>query len=64
MKGISDRMIVTLSVTGLTTAAVGLMFLYYNFYLLSAVKADHERARAGQSAQDAILEGKQAPTEV
>jgi hypothetical protein len=30
------------------------MFLYYNNYLLDAVKADHRRAYGDQDAKDAI----------
>lgn len=40
------------------------MFLYYNFYLLAAVRADHEKVRGDQSAEEAIAGGRKPPEEV
>lgn len=56
-------MIVTTCVTGGLTLILTGMFLYYNNYLLAAVKADHRRAYGDQDVKDTINNnnGQQVP---
>ncbi|ERF69233.1 hypothetical protein EPUS_01190 [Endocarpon pusillum Z07020] len=52
---------VTTGVTGGLTLIWTFMFLYYNNYLLDAVKADHRRAYGDQDAKDAIANSNGQP---
>lgn len=46
--------LVTTIVTGSFTLILSCVFLYYNNYLLAAVKADHQRAYGEVDAKEAI----------
>lgn len=50
----AKRILVTTTVTGAFTLILSCVFLYYNNYLLAAVKADHQRAYGDVDAKEAI----------
>jgi hypothetical protein len=56
--------LVTTSVTGGLAVIWAAMFVYYNNFLLDAVKADHRRAYGDQDAKDAIANNNGQPVVV